>query len=113
VGGHDVEPAGEVERGPARTDDSSAHDGDASDRLVVGHVSSPMNMGYSTHDLYRASHSGLLDPRGSSTVRKEPGVLDMTYWPFITGCVPNGVCAVNRSGATSACSSEDPAVALA
>ena len=25
-----------------------------------------------------ASHSGLLEPRGSSTVRKEPGVLDRT-----------------------------------
>ena len=28
----------------------------------------------------KASHSGLLEPLGSSTVRKEPGVLDKTTW---------------------------------
>ena len=29
---------------------------------------------------YEVSHSGLLEPRGTSTVRKEPGVLDKTTW---------------------------------
>jgi hypothetical protein len=30
-----------------------------------------------------ASHSGSLDPRGTSTVLKEPGVLDRTTWSVI------------------------------
>jgi len=30
------------------------------------------------HD--QASHSGLLEPRGASTVRKAPGVRDKTTW---------------------------------
>jgi len=29
---------------------------------------------------YEASHSGLLEPRGTSTVRKAPGVRDKTTW---------------------------------
>jgi hypothetical protein len=28
----------------------------------------------------KASHTGLLEPRGSSTVRKAPGVRDKTSW---------------------------------
>ena len=31
----------------------------------------------------RASHSGLLEPRGTSTVLNEPGVRDMTIWSVI------------------------------
>src|SRR5215471_9083131 len=57
----------------------------------------------------RSSHSGLLEPRGTSTVLKEPGVRDRTF-SVIPRYVPSGVSAVNRSGAMSACSSEDPAV---
>jgi len=32
------------------------------------------------HDHQADNHSGLLEPRGTSTVRKEPGVRDMTTW---------------------------------
>jgi hypothetical protein len=31
-------------------------------------------------NLYRVSHSGLLEPRGTSTVVKDPGVFDRTTW---------------------------------
>lgn len=31
-------------------------------------------------DTHAASHSGLLEPRGTSTVRKDPGVAAMTTW---------------------------------
>jgi hypothetical protein len=30
--------------------------------------------------LHRVSHSGLLEPRGTSTVLKAPGVFDNTTW---------------------------------
>jgi hypothetical protein len=33
--------------------------------------------------LLRGSHSGLLEPRGTSTVRKAPGVRDITIWSVI------------------------------
>jgi hypothetical protein len=42
----------------------------AFDLVTAGHI----------HDV---SHSGLLEPRGTSTVRKEPGVRDMTIWSVI------------------------------
>jgi hypothetical protein len=29
---------------------------------------------------HRVSHSGLLEPRGTSTVLKDPGVFDKTTW---------------------------------
>ena len=32
------------------------------------------------HDHQADNHSGLLEPRGTSTVRKDPGVRDMTTW---------------------------------
>ena len=62
---------------------------------------------------HRAIHSGLLDPRGTRTVLNEPGVRDMTTWSVSPWYVPNGVSAVNKSGATYECSSDDPAVACA
>jgi hypothetical protein len=44
--------------------------------LFVLHGFSNFLSGYSQF----ASHSGLLEPRGTSTVLKEPGVRDMTTW---------------------------------
>jgi hypothetical protein len=32
---------------------------------------------------HRVSHSGLLEPRGTSTVLKDPGVFDKTTWSVI------------------------------
>src|SRR6185295_1210320 len=62
---------------------------------------------------FASSHSGFDEPRGSSTVRKAPGVRDKTTWSVMPWYVPNGVSAVKRSGATFACSSVEPAVSFA
>jgi len=37
----------------------------------------------SQRQLRSGSHSGLLEPRGASTVRNPPGVRDMTIWSVI------------------------------
>ena len=59
------------------------------------------------------SHSAFEEPRGTSTVRYEPGVRDITTCSVIPWYRPKGVSAVKRSGATYVCSSDEPAVACA
>jgi hypothetical protein len=67
----DVELEEEDQEQPDR---QAAHDGPRLGRLLGVDRAGPQLL----LRIYRASHSGLLDPRGSSTVRKEPGVLERT-----------------------------------
>jgi len=39
--------------------------------------------GHRNNNPHRTSHSGLLEPLGTSTVLKEPGVRDITIWSVI------------------------------